>query len=124
VPVSYSFDSHIVVVRGDGDYATDELKATTLAALADAACPARPVLMFDLRTSHALTERTAPQVEDMGLFLADLSARYNGRMAMVVSSLVGYGLMRMGTPYAETKGGTVEVFKDYDEARRWLLQAI
>ena len=121
MPVSYSFDSHIVVVRAVGSYSTDELKAATLASLADAEVPSRPVLMFDLRESQVLTERTAGQLEDMALFLADLAPRFGNRLAMLVSSTVGYGLMRMGSAYAESDESKPEVFRDYDEARRWLL---
>jgi hypothetical protein len=77
--------------------------------------------MFDLRDSQVLAERTSSQLEDMGLFLVKLAPRFNYRLAMVVSSAVGYGLMRMGTAYVETPEVRAEIFRDYDEARSWLL---
>jgi hypothetical protein len=124
VPVSYSFDSAIVVIKGAGHYTPDDLKAATLAALDDPVLPENPVGMFDLRDSDVLAKRSSSQLADMALFLERLAPRFNNRLAMVVSSTVGYGLMRLGTAYVETPGIRVEIFREYDDARIWLLASI
>jgi hypothetical protein len=121
VPVTYSFDSAIVVIKAAGQYTTDDMKATTLAALEDPVRPAQPVGMFDLSESDVLSKRSSGQLADMALFLASLAPQFSYQMAMVVSSTVGYGLARLGAAYVETPGIKFEIFREYTDARTWLL---
>lgn len=121
MPISYSFDTRIVVVRMEGKYSTGELKDAILAAVADPACPADPVMMFDLRDSQSLEDRSADEVRDMARFLASHGARFGNRLGMVAPTDLSYGLMRIGAVTAEMKGLSAEVFRTFEEARDWLL---
>jgi hypothetical protein len=121
MPVSYSFDGRIVVMRMEGDYTTDDLKARVLEALDDGKCPKDAVLMFDMRQSEAIRGRKPAEVQDMANFLAAQGPRFSKRFAMVTGTDVAYGLMRLGSVYAEHGGVTAEVFRDFDEAKQWLV---
>ncbi|HEY6809271.1 MAG TPA: hypothetical protein VI160_10845 [Gemmatimonadales bacterium] len=121
MPVSHAFDGRIVVIKMDGDYTTAELKAGVLAALDDATCPADAVLMFDMRTSAAIKGRTPAEVQDMANFLATQGPRFSKRLAMVTGTDVAFGLMRLGSVYAERGGLFSEVFREIEEAKKWLV---
>jgi hypothetical protein len=121
MPVTYGFDDTIVVMRAEGAYTLADLKAATLGALDDSARPEGSVLMFDVRASEALAERTADEVRDMAEFLQRHGDRFARRLAIVAGSDLGYGLMRLGAAHTEQGGITSEVFRDYDAAKRWLL---
>jgi hypothetical protein len=58
----------------------------------------------------------------MARFLSSISSRYDRRLAMVVSSEVAYGLMRMGSALAEPGGIVPSVFREMEPARAWLLE--
>lgn len=122
MPVRYYFDGPIAVLRAEGDYEPEDLKQGVLRALEDPACPAWPVMMFDLRASGSLARRSAEQVRDMADFLARHGNRFGRRLAMVVSSDVAYGLMRMGSAQAADGGVVPDVFRDFEAARAWLLR--
>jgi hypothetical protein len=121
MPVSYVFDARIAVVRMQGHYSVDELEDTILAALADPGRPAGVVLMFDLRESRALRDRPTEDVRGMARFLSRNRAKFNSRFAMVASSDLAFGLMRLGAVTAEAGGVVTEVFREYAPARAWLL---
>jgi hypothetical protein len=121
MPVAYSYDTRIVVMRGEGIYSPADLKAKILEALDDPACPREAVLLFDLRESVSLGQRTAEEVRDMARFLTQHSSRFGKRLGVVTSSDVGYGLMRLGSAHVEFGGVTPAVFREFSEARAWLL---
>jgi hypothetical protein len=121
MPVTHSYDGRIIVVKMDGEYSTNELKAGILAALDDPKCPKDAVFLFDMRASDAIQGRTPAEVQDMAEFLASQRERYARRVAMVTGSDVAYGLMRIGSVYAEHGGVMPEVFRDFEEAKKWLV---
>jgi hypothetical protein len=121
MPVSYSFDGRIIIVKMDGLYSTRDLKKTILNALDDSQIPANSVLMFDLRESRALQERSGEDIRDMAKFLAANGERFGNRLGMVAPSDLAYGLMRMGAVTAETGGVTSMVFREFEQAKYWLL---
>ena len=86
MPVSYSFDDPIVAIHMKGEYSVLDLENAVLAALADPARPARPVLMYDLRESRALRERPTEDVRGMARFLARNRHAFNSRLVMVAPS--------------------------------------
>ncbi len=122
MPADYHFDDRIIVVRGHAKYTTEELRTAVLGALADPERPVNAVLMLDLRTSNAVRTRTSAQVRDMADFLSREAAGFGSRLGMVTSTDVQFGLMRLGAAYAENEGVDAAVFRDYDEARAWLLR--
>lgn len=121
MPVSYSFDDPIVAIHMKGEYSVLDLENAVLAALADPARPARPVLMYDLRESRALRERPTEDVRGMARFLARNRHAFNSRLVMVAPSDLAFGLMRLGAVTAEAGGVVAEVFREFEPARAWLL---
>ena len=120
MPVAYEFDNDVILLRLVGKYTTSDLKSSILDALDDARLPQRPVLLFDLRESQSLQDRTADEVRDMGRFLAAHGRRFGNRLAMVTASDLAFGLMRLGAVAAEAGGVAAEVFRDMGAAKEWL----
>jgi hypothetical protein len=120
MPVAYEFDNDVILLRLVGKYTTSDLKSAILDALDDARLPERPVLLFDLRESRSLQDRTADEVRDMAHFLASHGRRFGNRLAMVTASDLAFGLMRLGAVTAETGGLAAEVFRDMGAAKEWL----
>src|SRR5512145_637165 len=106
MPVTYSFDERIVVMHMHGTYSVQDLQRGILEALADTACPSSPVLMFDLRESLSLPDRTPDEVRDMARFLGVNGDRFGRRLGMVTSNDISYGLMRLGAATVEAYGVT------------------
>jgi hypothetical protein len=120
MPVAYEYDNDVILLRLVGKYTTSDLKSAILDALDDARLPERPVLLFDLRESRSLQDRTADEVRDMAHFLASHGRRFGNRLAMVTASDLAFGLMRLGAVTAETGGLAAEVFRDMGAAKEWL----
>lgn len=120
MPVAYEFDGRVIVLRVDGKYAPTDLKAAILDALDDERLPAQAVLLFDLRESRSLPDRSADDVRDMARFLATNGKRFGNRLAMVTTGDLAFGLMRLGAVTAENGGIAAEVFRDISVAREWL----
>ena len=120
--VSYSFDGNIILIRMEGIYSTSELKTTILKSLDAPECPANPVMMFDLRESRSIKDRSAEDVRDMAMFLASQGSRFGNRLGMVAPTDLTYGMMRIGAVIAERGGVDAFVFREFNEAREWLLR--
>ena len=121
MPLSFSFNGKIIIIRMEGSYSTSELKTVILKALDAPEATAGAVLMFDLRESLALRERSMEEVRDVAKFLAANGARFNNRLGMVAPTDLAYGLMRVGSATADMNGLTSMVFRRFDEAKDWLL---
>ncbi len=119
--VSFSYDGRIVVVRMVGDYTTAELRQVVLQSLDDPASPPKPMMLFDLRESTAIQKRSANEVKEMARFLASIGHRFAHRAALVASTDVAFGLMRLGSSLVADGGPTPGVFRDVEAARAWLL---
>jgi hypothetical protein len=122
MPVAYEFDNRVIVLRMAGKYAANDLRKAILDALDDSRAPKGPVLLFDLRESTSLGDRTADEVREMARFLAAHGKRFSNRLAMVTGDDLAFGLMRLGSATAVSGGVDAEVFRDMDAARRWLQQ--
>lgn len=122
MPVAYEFDDRVIVLRMVGKYAASDIRKTILDALADVRLPKGAVLLFDLRESTSLRDRTADEVREMARFLAAHGPRFGNRLAMVTGDDLAFGLMRLGSATANSGGVDAEVFRDMGAARRWLEQ--
>ena len=74
-------------------------------------------LLIDLREAHGR--------EVTGLGVRALAARplvlsTESRRAVVVPSVLGFGMARMYELLSEQRGGGPRVFRDYDQAQRWV----
>ena len=122
MPVSHSFRDRIVVMRMEGNYTTADLRQEIEGALDDPERPRLIGMLFDVSRSTALADRTAAEVNAMGHFLAERSAAFGRRLALVASSDVAYGLMRMGAVATESDGVETRVFRDSESAEQWLTR--
>ena len=119
--LSYDYDGPIVVIHMDGDYTTAQLREVVLRALDDSACPSKPVLLLDGHSSAVLSTRTPADVQEMGRFCASIAPRFGGRAAVVATTDLAYGLVRIGAVFAEQGGVGTQVFRSLNAARAWLL---
>jgi hypothetical protein len=74
-------------------------------------------LLIDLRAAHGREVTTAGvrALAKQPLVLSPASRR-----AVVVPSVLGFGMARMYEQLSEPRGGGPRVFRDYDEALRWV----
>jgi hypothetical protein len=121
MPVTYRFDSNIVVLDMVGEYSVDDIPKTILNSLADAQCPATPFMLVNLSESMSIFKRSSEDVITMARSLVSLGKRFNNHIALVAPNDLQYGLMRMGSVFSEELGMKVEVFHTFDKARQWLL---
>ncbi len=121
MPVTYRFDSNIVIIEMVGEYSMDDIPTTILNSLADSHCPANPSILIDLTESLSIYKRSSQDVTTMARSLVSLGKRFNNRVALVAPNDLQYGLMRMGSVFSEEQGMTPEIFRSFAEARKWLL---
>ena len=121
MPVTYRFDSNIVVIEMAGEYSMDDIRSTILNALADSQCLANSFLMINLGESQSIFNRPPEDVKIISQFVASLGKRFHNRLALVASADFPYGLMRMTSVGSEERGIESEVFRTFAEARKWLL---
>ena len=76
-------------------------------------------LLIDLRQADGKTV-TSAGVRSLATRAMVFSAA--SKRAVVVPSDLGFGMARMYEMLREGRGGGMRVFRDYDEARRWVAQ--
>jgi hypothetical protein len=122
LPVAFEFDGDVIVLQLAGKYSTSDMKAAILSALDEAPASSGAALLFDMRESRSLEDRSADDVRDMARFLAAHGRRFGNRLAMVTNGDLAFGLMRLGAVIAESGGVVAEVFRDMQSARSWLAR--
>ena len=120
MPVSYEFDENILVLRMVGDYVPADIRAALSAALQDDARPALTGLLFDVSASTSLGARSSRDVRSMAALLSHLAPQFGGRLALLGTTDLQYGQMRLGSVDVEAAGVDVWPFRDRSEALRWL----
>jgi hypothetical protein len=121
VPVRHRRAGTIAVVEAIGRYEVAELRAAIEAAVASFGPEGATGLLFDLTRSDAFGDRPTDEVRAMAFFIASKATRFAARLAMVTSSDVAYGLMRLGAVVAESQGLAARVFRDEEAALAWLV---
>jgi hypothetical protein len=121
MPVSYRFDSTIVIIELVGEYSMNDIPATIIKSLADSTCPIKPCILIDLSESLSIDKRTSEDVITMALSLVPLGKHFNNHIALVAPNNLQYGLMRMGAVFSDEQGMKVEIFRSFADARKWLL---
>lgn len=121
MPVSYRFDSTIVIIELVGEYSMNDIPATIIKSLADSTCPIKPCILIDLSESLSIDKRTSEDVITMALSLVPLGKHFNNHIALVAPNNLQYGLMRMGAVFSDEQGMKVEIFRSFTDARKWLL---
>ena len=118
--VTYTFDDRTVILRMTGTYSTGDIRAALLNALDDPARPPLVGLLFDVRDSRSIAERTADEVRAMAEFLATNGDRFGRRLALVADEDAAFGLMRLGAVRVEQRGVDSQVFRNAADANAWL----
>jgi hypothetical protein len=78
-------------------------------------------VVVDISASEMVGERASPDIIRAAVGLGMMSDRISHRIAVVVSTALAYGLMRMGGAHAERVGLTVRVCHTRKDAIDWLL---
>jgi hypothetical protein len=74
-------------------------------------------LLIDLRQANG---ENVTSVGVRALAARPLVLSSASRRAVVVPSDLGFGMARMYDMLSDSRGGATRVFRDYDEARRWV----
>ncbi len=117
--MTHCIDDDVLLLTADGYYTTDELRRAIDDGLTASTEPIR-ALVIDLTRSTSLAQRSADDVDLMAAFLASIASRYGKRLIMVASGELAYGLMRMGTVLADSRGVDAEVVTTVELARNRL----
>lgn len=121
MPVTYTLEEDLVWLHHDDDYTTDDVRQALVAALADVNLPQdRRKFLMDVTQSRSLAERSADDVKSMAAFFASHADALHGRLAILATEGLYYGLMRMAASYAECTNLATKVFSECDAAVVWL----
>ncbi len=122
MPISHSFRESVIEMQQEGQYTVPELQQAILLAFEDPACPPSPRLLCDMRNADVFAERTRSETRAIAEFLIHQGPRFGGKLAMVVSSDLAFGLLRQGAVDTEEGGVNAVVFRDLQEARAWIRE--
>jgi hypothetical protein len=120
MPVSYDFDGRVTIVRMTGLYLTADVRAALIAAFADPRGANAAGLLFDIRGSRSIVQRTADEVRAMAQFIASHGDHFGRRLALLADSGAAFGLMRLGAVAVEQQGVEAAVFRHESDAEEWL----
>jgi hypothetical protein len=120
MPVSYDFDGRVTIVRMTGLYLTADVRAALIAAFADPRGANAAGLLFDIRGSRSIVQRTADEVRAMAQFIASHGDHFGRRLALLADSGAAFGLMRLGAVAVEQHGIEAAVFRHESDAEEWL----
>jgi len=124
LPITYHIDSDagIVQVVVQGSLVLEEMLATIAAVAEDPLFQKGLHVLSDHRTiaAPATTDQVMGLIQQARKFQEKLGGT---RWAIVVSSDLSFGMMRMLSAFAEPIPLRVEVFREYEEALAWLRDA-
>jgi len=103
-------------------FTSEDMGAKLEEAIAACAAQLPLLLLFDNRGSE---ENASPdELRRRSRYFRELGPKvFAPRVAVLVSDDLHYALGRMSAAFAESEGYEVEVFRDEQSARRWLLRA-
>lgn len=120
MPVTFEIDGSVVVLHLTGIYSPSEIRAAFVAALAEPRQRPLSGVLVDVRESESLATRTLGDITSIVGFLAYHAAAYGNRVGLVVRGDAQYAVVRMAAEDLHTAGIAASVFRDADEALRWL----
>ena len=121
MPVTYRFDSNIIIIEMFGEYSMNDVRTTILNSLADVGGKDRSALLFNFGESRSMYVKSSEEINTMVNFITSLANRFSNRLAFVSSYELPYGLMRFISVKSGSCGIDSEMFRTYEEARDWLL---
>jgi hypothetical protein len=120
MPVNYAIQGKYVTLELVGKYLPDDVIKAFERAMSDPKCPNPAALMVDVRRSETLATTPVPEIRRVAEYIGPFAARVGGRVAVVASSDVHFGLSRLGSVYTEGVGVDAQVFRDVESAAAWL----
>jgi len=124
MPVKYTIENGLLILDLSGDYETQDLIQTFLAAMKDPACPHEVGLLIDVSQSDSFSARPAGEIRMAAEFIGPYAQRVRSRVAVVATKDVHFGLSQMGAVYSRAVGVDARVFRTRDEAAEWLRAGI
>jgi hypothetical protein len=121
LPASFREERGCGVLELRGQYTVAEARTALEQGLSVLPPDRAPGLVVDLSESEMVGTRASPEIINAAAELAAIGDRISRRVAVVVSSEVAYGLMRMGSVHAERAGLSVRVCRARREAVDWVL---
>ena len=123
MPVRCSFHGNLLKIELVGQYQPDDVITGFTNAMNDPRCPNPASLLLDVRQSETLASAAVADIRRVAESVGPFAARVGGRVAVVASSDVHFGLSRMGSVYSEGVGVEAKVFRDVESAVAWLTTA-
>jgi hypothetical protein len=120
MPVTYAIQGKFIKMELVGQYQPDDVIKTFEKAMSDPKCPNPAALLVDVRRSETLASAPVPEIRRVAEYIGPFSARVGGRVAVVASSDIHFGLSRLGSVYSEGVGVEAQVFRDVESAAAWL----
>lgn len=120
MPLSYDVSDDLLRVVASGAYTFEEIKRSFEEAIQSLPSDRSIPVLVDARSSDYVP--SSEELQRVSSFAASLLPRIEGRIALVVSGNVRFGLGRMLEVFGESEGVVFKVFRDMEEARRWVLR--
>lgn len=120
MPVSYSFEGRIFRLTNEGASTADEVIETFEAGLDDPAFPEHAILLWDIRESDSLKDKSSGELLRITQILGPKAYRHSNTSALVVSNDLYHGLMRMATSYGAEFESNSRLFRDEADALEWI----
>lgn len=117
--VSYRVNNGVVEMVLEGENSPDAVIQCFNEAIDDPATPQTFGLFLDVRKSTSLATRPTADIIRVAEHLGPHKDRVQ-RCAVLATEQVHFGLSRLGAVYSETAGVMTSVFRDRDEALKWL----
>lgn len=121
MPVVATFADAFIVLVLTGEYSHDDMRVAFLAALPGPQAVSGG-LLIDLRHSTAIRGRSSEEVASMSRWWTHHAERFQGRLALLASGRVEFGMTRLAGLAAEDAGLTVRVFRDEADAFEWIVE--
>lgn len=120
--VQQSIHDGVLTMELVGLYEPRDVIRAFLEAINDPACPKPVALLMDVSRSDSLASRPAADIKLVAEFLGPYADRIGGRVAVVASTDVHFGLSQMGAVHSENVGVAAHVFRNRADALQWLKQ--
>lgn len=120
MPVTYSLDGNVLVMRMAGEYLLVEIRIALAAALDEADSRVVTGLLLDLSDSQSIASRSLGDITSIVGFLAYHAHAYGRRAALVAATDVAYGVLRLADVDFEAAGIETKVFRSVEEGMSWL----
>jgi hypothetical protein len=114
--------SHVVNVTGVRDTSVMEIREAAEAVVDDPQFDRDMHVLGDFREMRWIP--STRELKDVAEFVGSIKEHYCPRTAMVVSNDLLYGVARLFSLIAKTKGYKAKPFKDLSKARAWLQRDV